>query len=136
MSEYAQRFTDLSVLSHITGSGLVSCSVIGGRRSRGAPSHGNVWMILLMYGLGNRRFSATTGQDLVSCRRSAQKLLAPLGIVDNNSSESPPVFIYQTIAAAWNAERSMERTGAAGLLNDEGHPKRKFGTQRPLPHGA
>jgi hypothetical protein len=79
---------------------------------------------------------ATTGQDLVSCRRSAQKLLAPLGIVDNNSSESPPVFIYQTIAAAWNAERSMERTGAAGLLNDEGHPNRKSGTQWPLPHGV
>ena len=62
MSEYAQRFTDLSVLSHITGSGLVSCSVIGGRRSRGAPSHGNVWMILLMYGLGNRRFSRLQGK--------------------------------------------------------------------------
>jgi hypothetical protein len=43
------------------------------------------------------------------------KLLAPLGIVDNNSSESPRVFIYQTIAAAWNAERSMERTGAGGF---------------------
>jgi hypothetical protein len=43
-----------------------------------------------MYGLGSRRFSETTGQDLVSCRRSAQNFLAPLGIVDNNGSESPP----------------------------------------------
>jgi hypothetical protein len=117
-----------------------------GRRSRGAPFGGKTlarraiaWQHLddpVDVRTREQALFATTGQDLVSCRRSAQKLLAPLGIVDNNSSESPPVFIYQTIAAAWNAERSMERTGAAGLLNDEGHPNRKSGTQWPLPHGA